>query len=152
MGGEIKRQLCSIAGFGVQRFYEELPLGPKIMVSYPARVWCPATDVFECDKAYVIKCALSGLQRNPDGGLEDAEVFVERDTIVIRGERKDHCPRHRCRFFQMEIYFGPFECRVHIGAPFDRTGIRAEYQEGFLEVIVPKAAPDKKSRQVKVKP
>jgi HSP20 family protein len=139
MGGQLRRYVRSFSGMGVQRYYEELPLGPKIMVSHPARVWCPPTDVFECDEAFVVKIALSGLRRGPNGELIDVEVVVEGDMVSIRGERTDQCADKRCRFFQMEIYYGPFDCRVRFGAPFDRDAIRAEYRDGFLEVIVPKA-------------
>jgi len=153
MGEELRRRLRSVAGFGMQSFYEELPLGPHIMVSHPARVWCPPTDVFECDRSFVIKIALSGLQRAPDGKLQDMEVFVKEDTIIVRGERKDHCSHNRCRYFQMEIYYGPFECRVRFGSPFDSEAIEASYSDGFLEIIVPKASPEsRKARQIKVRP
>lgn len=139
MGGHSGRQARQLSGFGVQRFYEELPLGPKIMVSHPARVWCPPTDVYECENEFVIKIALSGLPRDSEGKLKDVEVLVEGDSVVVTGERKDQCDTNRCRYFQMEIYYGRFECRIRFGAPFDQAGIQAEYHDGFLEVTVPKA-------------
>jgi HSP20 family protein len=152
MGGQPKRRKSSFSGMGAQRVYEELPLGPKIMVSHPARVWCPPTDVFECDKAFVIKIALSGLTRDSKGALAGVEVIVEGGSILIRGERKDVCDHNRCRYFQMEIYYGPFECRVRFGSPFDQEAIQAKYNDGFLEIIVPKTKGDStKTRRIEVR-
>jgi len=118
----------------------ELPL-PHLTGTHAARAWRPPTDVFECDQAYVIRAAISGLKKDEKGELQDTEVLVEKDSVVIRGSRSERCPHTKRVFYQMEIHYGPFECRVRISAPFDRDGIRAEYRDGFLEVIVPKAAP-----------
>jgi len=102
-------------------------------------VWRPPTDVFECNDAYVVRVAISGLRRNSAGDVEDAEVIIENNLLTIRGNRREQCDRERCHFIQMEIHYGPFECRVQLNAPFDRDGIRAVYRDGFLDVIIPKS-------------
>ena len=141
MRGRAKR-FHSLTMMSASKFYEELPLGRKIMVAHPERAWCPPMDVFECDEAFVIRVALSGLRKDAEGNLENAEVLVERDTIIVRGQRTDRGCHKKCTFYQMDIYYGPFECRVRIARPFDREAITAEYQDGFLEVLVPKAGPE----------
>jgi len=103
-------------------------------------VWRPPTDVFECSEAYVVRLAISGLRRNAAGEVEDAEVTIENDLLTIRGNRRERCDHERWKFLQMEIHYGPFECRVRLNAPFDRDGIRALYRDGFLDVIIPKAS------------
>lgn len=104
-------------------------------------VWRPPTDVFECDEAYVIKVAVSGLRRGPAGEIENAEVIVEGNTVVIRGHVEDCCTPRKCSYYQMEISYGRFECRVEIDAPFDASAIGAEYRDGFLSVTLPKRSP-----------
>ena len=97
--------------------------------------WSPPTDVYECADQIVIKLALAGLR--PD----DAEVIVERDTVTIRGVRRDCCPRCKERVHRMEIPYGRFERRLRLDIPFDRDAVTYNYRDGFLEVIVPKTPP-----------
>ena len=127
---------CSLK---VRAMYDETPMGQLIMISHPMRSWCPPTDVFESTDCYVIKCAISGLRCGPDGDIENAQVTVEGQTIVIRGVRQDDCAQEKCAYYQMEIHYGDFECRVEIHAPFDVRGIAAAYRDGFLVVTAPKA-------------
>jgi len=119
-------------------FYEHHRLG--LIHTQPTSVWEPPTDVYECEDLYAIKVAISGLKKSASGDLEDAEVLVEDDTIVVRGHRRDYCPLKKYAIHQMEIHYGPFEVRVRIYAPFDRDRVTATYSDGFLEVLVPKAA------------
>ena len=133
-----------------QQFSCELPMG-QLMATHPARPWRPPTDVFECDRVYVIRTAISGLRKNDKGELEDAEVTVENDTVIIRGHRRDHSSHAKRVFYQMEVHYGHFEVRVRINRPFGRDGVAAQYKDGFLEVIVPKekqAGPD--TRRIRV--
>ncbi len=123
------------------RAYEELPFGPKIMVTHPARAWCPPTDVFEGVDEFIIKCAISGLHCDEEGQLTDATVTVHGDLISIRGNRRDVCKIPRRQALQMEIHYGPFQCQLQMHDAFDAEGIRAVYEDGFLRVMVPKKKP-----------
>ena len=140
MGEPATRRWCSLRVRSTGPSYEDWPMGPKIMVFHTMPIWCPPTDVFESDECYVIKCAISGLKRNPAGEIANAQVTVEGDVIVIRGAREDDCCQRKRTYFQMEIHYGEFECRVEIQAPFNDKGICAQYRDGFLIVTVPKAA------------
>ena len=53
----------------------------------------------------------------------------------------------RSKLHQMEIVSGPFERRVEIPIPFDRTAVSAHLADGFLTVTLPKRNP----HSVKVK-
>ena len=111
---------------------------PGLGVQSPHR-WHPPTDVFECDRVFVIRLAVSGLRHAADGSVQDAEVVVEGDTVIIRGNRSDRSSHTKRAFFQMEINYGPFERRVRFATPFDHENIQAKYHDGFLEIVIPKA-------------
>lgn len=115
------------------------PLGLGMLNTPATPLWNPPTDIFECDNHYVILVAVSGLKRGPNGELENAEVLVEQDTVIIRGNRRDDCPLAKHVYYRMEIHYGDFEVRVRVNAPFDRENICAEYRDGFLQVLIPKA-------------
>jgi len=121
------------------KLFEDLSLGVGLLGSQSPAAWRPPTDVFECDDAYIVRMALSGLKRSPDGDIQNASITVENDVLTVRGYREDDCPHRKNSFFQMEINYGPFECRIRINAPFDRDNISAEYRDGFLVITVPKS-------------
>jgi len=143
------RSLSAMAG-AVDKLCEHVLIDSHGFGVHVPHLRHPPTDVFECDRVYVIKVDVSGLRRDPDGNVQEAEVLVEGDTVIIRGHRADRSRHTKRAFFQMEINYGRFERRVRFTAPFDRDGIRAEYHDGFLEVVVPKAPRKGGTRQIRV--
>jgi len=136
----------------VNKLCEDLLIGTHAPGIRSGHFWHPPTDVFECEKGYVIKMAVSGLERNEQGAVAGADIRVVENTLIIRGNRTDLCPHPKQAFFQMEIHYGPFERRIRIDAPFNPDGIRAEYRDGFLEVFVPKAKTrGRRSSRIKVR-
>ena len=93
--------------------------------------WSPPTDVYETMDAYVVRVEIAGMQE------EEFEIFMEEKALFIRGNRSD-IPERRA-YQQMEIRFGKFETAVGIPGPVDIDAARADYVEGFLTVILPKA-------------
>jgi HSP20 family protein len=109
-------------------------------VSWQVRssVWSPPTDVYETEGAYIVRMEIAGMRD------EDFEISVEDDTLYIVGSRSD-LPERRA-YHQMEIRFGKFATAVGLPAPVNVDQSRAEYQDGFLMVTLPKARPN----QIKV--
>ena len=137
----------SLSIMAINKVFEDLEMDAGGTGAQPAHSWRPPTDVFECARVYVIVMEISGLTSAPDGKLLDAEVAVEGDTMIIRGERRERCAHAKNTFHQMEVNYGPFERRVRFHAPFDADGIEAKYRDGFLEVVVPKAAKARRDAQ-----
>jgi HSP20 family protein len=133
----LTRRTIRVTAMG--RMYEELPMGRKIMLSSSTGVWRPPTDVFESDDAYVIRVEISGLRQTSAGEIENADILVEDDLVVLRGQRSDDCPHTKCNYHQMEIQYGSFEVDVRIPGPFNREAVTTKYCQGFLEIVVPKA-------------
>ena len=103
--------------------------------------WQPDTDVFETDDDIVVRVEVAGVMR------EDVRVGVEGKVLRISGSRKSPEPLDARKLHQMEIVSGPFERRVEIPIPFDRTAVSAHLADGFLTVTLPKRNP----HSVKVK-
>jgi len=102
-------------------------------VQVRAGVWSPPTDVYETESTYVVRVEIAGMRD------EDFEITVEDKFILISGIRSD-VPERRA-YQQMEIRFGKFETAVGLPGPIDLETSRADYTEGFLTVILPKAKP-----------
>ena len=109
-------------------------------VSWQVRsnVWSPPTDEYETETAYVVRVEIAGMRE------EDFEVLLENDTLLISGSRSDFPDRRA--YQQMEIRFGKFATSVNIPGPVDVDQAHAEYKDGFLIVVLPKATPN----QIKV--
>lgn len=69
----------------------------------------------------------------------DFHISLEDGILSIYGRRMDVAkPR---AYHQMEVNFGGFVIRTSLPCPVKTDGVRAEYREGFLKVILPKSTP-----------
>jgi HSP20 family protein len=102
------------------------------LVSRP-HVWRPPTDVFETEDAVVVRVEIAG--------MHDAEFSVSLDEryLVVSGVRPDQ-PERRA-YHQMEIRFGEFRTEVELPSAIDAQSVDAEYRDGFLRLVLPKAKP-----------
>jgi HSP20 family protein len=94
-------------------------------------IWSPPTDVYETEEYYVIKVEIAGMRD------EDFDVAFENNILMISGYRSDL--NERRAYHQMEIRFGRFELAVEIPVALDIEKATAEYKDGFLTVVLPKA-------------
>jgi HSP20 family molecular chaperone IbpA len=106
------------------------PAGFPFRVSGRGRIWRPSTDIIETVEAIVITVEVAGMEE------EDFSIAVTDQMLFISGVRR--ASRERVVYRQMEIPTGEFSTEVHIGAAIERQGIEASYNNGFLEVILPK--------------
>ena len=102
-------------------------------VNSASQHWCPPTDVYETEKAVIVRVEIAG--------MNDAEITISLDDefLIIQGVRPDQ-PEQRA-YHQMEIRFGDFKTFVTLHWAIDSTKIDAEYQDGFLRLTLPKAKP-----------
>lgn len=94
--------------------------------------WQPSADVFETEKAIIVRLELAGVAGS------DVHVTVDGDMLRIRGVRRPRVDSAAQRLHQMEIVSGPFERVLRIGVPFEREGVTASLEEGLLRVVLPK--------------
>ena len=115
-------------------------LGPRARVSHPGsplllrRPFLPATDVFARDDDIVVRLEIPGI--DPE---KDLFVTLEKGQLVIRGERKRTEEVQDEEYYRMEAVYGQFERRLPMPEGIDEKTIVAEYSDGVLEVVVPKA-------------
>ena len=109
-------------------------------VSWQVRsnAWSPPTDAYETEEAYVVRVEIAGMHE------DDFEVMLENNTLIISGSRPDHTERRA--YQQMEIRFGKFSTALTMPGPVNIEQARAEYKNGFLTIVLPKAT----SNQIKV--
>lgn len=94
--------------------------------------WQPAADVYETEKAVVVRLELAGVSP------AEVQVSVDGEVLRIHGRREPRMDADAQRLHQMEIAFGAFERAIRIGIPFDRERVAAQIEDGFLRVVLPK--------------
>lgn len=101
------------------------------------RIWAPAVDVVEEETAYLIKADIPGLTR------EDVHVEVDKNTLTIRGEKKEEKEEKGKRYYRKERTHGTFTRSFSLPDNVDADSIKAVHKEGVLELTIPKKEKEK---------
>ena len=118
-------------GSGLPDDVQAFPTGSgRRRMAMRSHIWRPPTDVYETEIAVVVRVEIAGMKD------EDFSVSLTGRNLVIRGLRPDVAARKA--YHQMEIFFGEFKSEVELPGPVIADRVRAEYQKGFLTVILPK--------------
>lgn len=100
--------------------------------SFSYKPWSPPTDVFETMEEIIIKIELAGMKK------EDISVTVEKNVLMIQGQRRDSKEMEKKDFHLMEIHYGMFERRFRLPPGLHRDQVSANYENGFLIIRMPK--------------
>jgi len=117
------------------------------MVRFSPTVWEPAIDLYETDNDLVVMVELAGVK---ESGFE---IIVERNIFTIQGERQKILFGSKTGVYhQMEIASGPFERSIILPEAVDAENARASYENGLVEVVLPKVRRERTIRvRIKVK-
>jgi HSP20 family protein len=94
----------------------------------------PAVDVFEKEDKFVIKAELPGMKE------EDIDVSMVGDTLFIRGEKKAEAEVKDEDYYRCERTYGSFYRSIPLPSTMDADKIEASFEDGVLEVVIPKSA------------
>ena len=107
--------------------------------------WTPAVDVEETDDNFLVTAELPGLT------ADDVEVTVENGVLTISGEKSDqreNGSEKRGRHV-VERRYGRFVRNFSLPRSVDPDGVTARFENGLLQVTLPKAN-TAKARRIKV--
>jgi HSP20 family protein len=105
--------------------------------------WAPAIEVFEKEDKFVVKAELPGMKE------EDIDVSVVGDILTIKGERKAESEVKEEDYYCCERSYGSFSRSIALPSSVNAEKIEASYEDGVLEVSLPKA-PEAKEKKVTV--
>jgi HSP20 family protein len=91
------------------------------------------TDIEELDDGYLFSFDLPGVKQ------EDIKLDLSDDLLKISGERKRESRRKNEGFERIEKSYGRFERTFQLPQNVDETNIKAHFDNGLLEVMVPKS-------------
>jgi HSP20 family protein len=98
------------------------------------RSWMPAVDIIDTPEAFVFKAELAGMQP------EDVHIELEDDVLTIKGERHQEERAENEVYESTEWHYGAFQRSITLPHSVKRDAIEATYENGVVEVRVPKAA------------
>lgn len=96
--------------------------------------WIPLVDIYEKDDSYVVKAEVPGIKE----GDVDVSVFGER--LTIKGEKKAESEIKEENYYRSERSYGSFIRSVDLPPNVDTEKIAANYDDGILEIIIPKTS------------
>jgi HSP20 family protein len=105
-----------------------------------ARRWVPAMDLVETDDHLVLRADLPGMSR------DDVSIEIKDGALTISGERKTEHEEKSEGFYRVERAFGSFSRSLTLPEGIDMEKVDADFEDGVLEVRIPKPAERKPHR------
>jgi HSP20 family protein len=105
--------------------------------------WAPAVDIHETEHELVVKADLPGVK------VEDLDIRVENNILTIRGERRFEKKVDEKNYLRVERTYGSFSRSFSLANTVNSEGIKADYKDGVLSLVVPKRE-EAKPKQIKV--
>ena len=131
----------------MERLFEDIfgrPFFPIAWRRAPARrAWSPPLEAYEKEEEYVVKVELPGMKK------EEIEVSVMEDTLTIKGERRVEEEVKEENYYLCERCYGSFERSITLPSSVDMAKVKASYENGILEIKLPKV-PEVKPRKVEI--
>jgi len=97
-------------------------------------VFSPNIDVVENDKEIRISAELPGMEE------KDIEVSLNRDSLSIKGEKKEEKEDKGKGYYRMERSYGSFSRTIPVPVEVETDKVEAKFKKGVLNITLPKTA------------
>ncbi|KJR41074.1 heat shock protein Hsp20 [Candidatus Magnetoovum chiemensis] len=92
----------------------------------------PKVDVVETDKEFNISVELPGIDE------KDIDVSLTKDSLTIKGEKKEEKEDKHTGYYHRERYYGSFTRTIPMTCEIDADKVKAEFKNGVLSINLPK--------------
>ena len=92
----------------------------------------PKVDIIENEKNFVVQIAVPGMKK------EDFTIELKDNLLTISGERKFTDEKKDKNFHSIETQYGSFSRSFSMPENVDASKINAKYNDGILELTIPK--------------
>ena len=93
----------------------------------------PHIDVVDTDREIKVSAELPGMDE------KDIEVSLTRETLSIRGEKKEEKEEKGKDYYRSERFYGSFSRTVPLPVQIDTGKVVATFKKGVLTVRLPKS-------------
>jgi HSP20 family protein len=105
-----------------------------------SRRWIPAMDLVETDDHLVLRGDLPGMTE------DDVDIEIKDNVLTVSGERKAEHDERGEGYHRVERSFGSFSRSLTLPQGIDPEKVEAKFENGVLEVQIPKPAEAKPTR------
>lgn len=106
----------------------------------------PSIDISETDKEIIISAELPGMED------KDIDVSLSKDTLTIKGEKKEEKEEKAKNYYRMERSYGSFCRTIPLPAEIDADKVEAEFKKGVLTIKLPKTPEAiKETKKIQIK-
>jgi len=96
--------------------------------------FAPALDVTETDEEYRVRADLPGVKN------EDLDISIQDGVLTINAETKyEDEKKDNGRIIRQERRYGKFVRSMRLGDTVDVENVKADYKDGVLSLVLPKA-------------
>lgn len=92
--------------------------------------WLPPADIYRASWGWILKFDLAGVR------LEDILVHADKNTVTVRGVRRDYMIEEGCCHYSMEITYSHFARTIELPDDLDEAQFRLDYRDGILFVRI----------------
>lgn len=112
-------------------FFRSFDIGP-----FGSRMgeFTPRVDVSETDKEIKVSAELPGMDE------KDIEVTLNKDSLTIKGEKKEEKEDKGKDYYRMERSYGSFSRTIPLPLEVETDRAEATFKKGVLTVTLPKTA------------
>jgi HSP20 family protein len=89
-------------------------------------------DVYETSSDFVVLATIAGVQ------IKDIDISLEKDMMIIKGNRCDPHEIPDKKYFYQECYWGPFSRKIVLPENIDIDKADAQIDKGILTVKIPR--------------
>ena len=107
--------------------------------------WAPALDISERKDAYLVTVELPGVE------ADDLQITLEDGLLTIQGERHVAHDSSEQQFHRVERRYGAFRRAITLPAQVQAEQIEASFDNGVLQIVVPKME-EAKPKRIQVRP
>jgi HSP20 family protein len=133
MPGELEREVDRLLGRGL-RPWIGVPWQWLVPSSQQDR-WVPACDMFARAGDLVVRMQLPGIDP-----ATDVQVSVQDGVLCVSGVRRHDAATEQVGYYRRESAHGAFERGIALPEGAKAESITASYDNGVLEIVIPKAA------------
>ena len=100
----------------------------------------PLVDIYQKADEIVIKAGIPGVEK------EDIEITFLENTLTIKGERKRDREVRDEDYYYLEHHYGSFSRSITLPVGLSPEDMKASYENGILEIIIPKSKKEEPRR------
>ncbi len=104
----------------------------------------PLLDVIDKGKEILVQAELPGVNK------EDIEIDLNEDTLTIKASKKKLITEEKEGYFYQERGYAGYYRTVPLPTKVDPDRVKAKYNNGVLEIVLPKLSEEPSKKKIKV--